>query len=142
MLTTDNLLYLTQMIPNFCGVYSFNCLPKLQDLNCNANLQKQLHNQQKYKTLIVNLDTDNLPGSHWVALAKCENGLVEIFDSFGTPPPSLLQAWAQNWTYKPSIMIQHPDAVTCGYYAFIFCVARPHCDTLLDTLKYISTLNI
>ena len=146
MLTTDNLLYLTQMISNFCGVYSINCLPKLQALSCNnavLNQQNQQQHHQLTKLVIMNLDTDNLPGSHWVAMF-INNGIAEIFDSFGVPPPPLLQAWAaQNllkWIYEPLIMIQHPDTVTCGYYALVFCLVRPECKTLLDAIHYINTL--
>ena len=142
MLTTDNLLYLAQSIPNFCGVYSINCLPKLQALNCNnVSHHHTKPQQQQMKTLIVNLDTDNLPGSHWVSVAL--NGeMTEIFDSYGRPPPPLLQSWAGQWTYVPTMMIQHPDADTCGYYALIFCVSRPYCRSLLDTVHYIATLPI
>ena len=97
--------------------------------------------------MIVSLDTNNLPGSHWVALAEnCSVGVIEIFDSFGLPPPPLLQAWISSqqkqWVYEPLIMIQHPNAVTCGYYALIFCIARPYLNTLLDMIEYIATLDV
>jgi hypothetical protein len=126
------------MIPNFCGVYSINCLPKLLALNS--------HNKFVLtRTLIVNLDSDNLPGSHWVAVAE-KNGIIEIFDSFGLPPPPLLQSWAAanstKWIYEPGLMIQHPNAVTCGYFAYIFCVARPYFKNLYDTIMYLNYLNI
>ena len=105
--------------------------------------QNHHHHHQNCKTFIVNLDSDNLPGSHWVAAAKNQDtGTMEIFDSFGLPPPPLLQSWASKWMYEPTVMIQDPDADTCGYYALIFCIARPYFNSLLDTLQYISTLRI
>ena len=150
MLTTNSLSYLAQLIHNFCGVYSINTLPMLQDLNCHhaatvVNNQQQQQGNCNPKTLIVNLDTDNLPGSHWVAIAA-EGGVIEIFDSFGLPLPPLLQSWASaqqcRWIYEPLLMVQKPDAITCGYYALIFCIARCYFNTLLETICYIDTLKI
>ena len=147
MLTTNSLSYLAQSIHNFCGVYSINTLPMLQDLSASVNKHRQ-HQQENcnLKTLIVNLDTDNLPGSHWVAIAENAGGVIEIFDSFGLPPPPLLQSWAsaqqRRWIYEPLLMVQKPDAITCGYYALIFCIARCYFNTLLETICYIDTLKI
>ena len=73
------------------------------------------------------------------------NGKIEIFDSFGMPPPPLLQAWAarnsKSWIFK-NLVVQHPLAVTCGYYALIFTIARPHFDNFDATVAYISCLKI
>ena len=140
MLTTDNLMYLAQSIPNFCGVYSINSLPKLPASNYSMNPEKK-----NYNSYIINLDTDNLSGSHWVA-AVDTGQKIELFDSFGTPPEQLLQSWATKhsceWTYEPYVMIQHLDAVTCGYYALIYCLTRPLCKNMKDALNIISNLNI
>ena len=113
-----------------------NTLPELRELNRSP--------KQNYRTLIANLDTENLPGSHWVGIFE-KNDKIEIFDSFGTPPPPLLQAWAArnstSYIFKDYV-IQHPLAETCGYYALIFTVARPCFDDYDCTVAYIKCLNI
>jgi len=57
---------------NFLGVFSLNKLP--------YNL---IH---KPSILIINLDYDFLPGSHWVAICF-DNKYGYYFDSFGNIPP-------------------------------------------------------
>ena len=140
MLSTEDLLALTQTLPNSLGVFSINTLPDLSSLSLGKELKGKA-----YRTLIVNLDIDQLPGSHWVGIYK-EDGVIEIFDSFGFPPPPLLQAWAvkngRKWIYRHGVSIQHPLAVTCGYYAFIFTLARPYYNDYDSTLAYICTIRI
>ena len=58
----------------FRGVFSADQIPKLTS-------------QQPY--CIVNLDTSNELGSHWVSLAK-QNGKVYFYDSFGRPNKHIL----------------------------------------------------
>ena len=65
-----------------------NTLPELRDLH-----RSQQNKQKSYRTMIANLDTENLPGSHWVGIYE-KDDKIEIFDSFGEPLPPLLQAWA------------------------------------------------
>ena len=36
--------------------------------------------------LIINTDTHDLPGKHWIAIYLGENGGREYFDSYGLPP--------------------------------------------------------
>ena len=90
------------------------------------------------------MDSDNLPGTHWVGIYENDN-VIEIFDSFGMVLPPLLQAWAarnsKKWTHG-KLLIQHPLAVTCGYYAYIFTLTRPYFDNLNDTVHYIDSLCI
>jgi hypothetical protein len=52
----------------FKGVYPSDKLPKLNDLS---------------PYCILNLDKSTEPGSHWIALAKIENGQSIVYDSFG-----------------------------------------------------------
>jgi hypothetical protein len=94
--------------------------------------------------MIANLDTENLPGSHWVGIFAKDNK-IEVFDSLGMSPPPLLQAWAArnstSWIYK-NLVVQHPLSVTCGYYAYVFTIARPYFDNYDTTVAYISSLQI
>ena len=138
---TSDLLALTQQLPNSLGVYSINTLPALQDTHYrNTNHQ----NNNNYRTLIVNLDCDALPGSHWVGVSE-HAGLIEIFDSFGESPPPLLQVWAaRNSRQRVSnhLTIQAPLSINCGYFAFIFTLARHYCRNLTDACDLIINLNI
>jgi hypothetical protein len=139
MLTTHDLLDLTRTLPNFLGVFSLNTLPDLRESG---------QHTMKYKTLIANLDVESLPGSHWVGIFA-KDSKIEVFDSLGMDPPPLLQAWAArnstSWIYK-KLVVQHPLSVTCGYYALIFCIARPDFDIYDNsydaTVAYISSLEI
>jgi len=44
--------------------------------------------RKRVESAIVNLDTENDAGTHWVAYKKIENQ-VEYYDSFGNLPPLL-----------------------------------------------------
>ena len=44
----------------------------------------------KLQHFIINTQTSNLPGQHWIAVTVCDNNKAYIFDSFGVPPPTLL----------------------------------------------------
>src|SRR5271167_1590457 len=73
--------------------------------------------------MIVNLEPNHLPGSHWVAIyRRAAKGYY--FDSFGRLPPTTIRIWlannTQRWAYQPR-MIQSPnDKVSCGYICYEF----------------------
>lgn len=75
--------------------------------------------------LIVNTDTHNLGGRHWIALSYEKGGIVLVFDPFGWYyPPLLINKLHKN----PSIhrvhynrtMFQSPSEKTCGLYCIRF----------------------
>ena len=77
----------------------------------------------KNVSFIVNLQSDNLPGNHWVAVRRLANGRGEYFDSFGRMPPMEIQHWlvkhSNDWTHN-TIRYQKPnDKSACGY----LCIA-------------------
>ena len=76
--------YVTKLnIPFFRGVFMRNTLPKSRP--------------HKIECGVVNLDTSNKKGSHWVCYYK--NGSVRVyFDSFGQITPLEIQ----NYLKKPS----------------------------------------
>lgn len=61
----------------YLGTFSLDKVPSFKK---NAALQH----------FIINTDTTNLPGKHWIAVTIFNNKHAYIFDSFGIPPPSLL----------------------------------------------------
>ena len=97
------------------------------------------------RTLIVNLDDNHLPGSHWVGIFA-KDDVIEIFDSFGEPPPPRLQQWAsrnaKRWFYEPGLRVQDYLSVNCGYFALLFTIARPHFKDFFTTVRYIERQRI
>ena len=87
-------------IPHFIGVFS----------------RDRLSTRPKQKeSAIVNLDTENGTGTHWVAYKKIGNK-VEYFDSFGNlPPPLEVQKYFRgciiNFNYN---RIQKYNTTNCG----------------------------
>jgi hypothetical protein len=75
-----------------------------------------------------------------------KDDVIEIFDSFGDPPPPRLQSWAsrnaRRWIYEPGLEIQHDMSVNCGFYALAFVIARPWFRTYHDTIEYIDRMQL
>lgn len=75
-----------------------------------------------YESAIVNLDSMNGSGTHWVCYRKKRNSVI-YFDSFGNlPPPSELVNYL-----GPSVNIQYNydrqqefDSVICGHLCLKF----------------------
>lgn len=75
------------------------------------------------RAFILNTDTSNLPGSHWIAVVVNENKAY-IFDPLCMiPPPLRLIYWMnqryQNWDYNKR-QVQPIDSVACGQYCIHF----------------------
>lgn len=72
------------------------------------------------KHFIINTQTSNLPGQHWVAVT-IQNNTAYIFDSFGNPPKPLLvrQLKDQGITkiYYNKRQIQPYNTTFCGQLA-------------------------
>ena len=110
--------------PYFIGVYPRDRLPKTLDL---------CRRQRPPLTLIVNTDTCNLSGRHWVAAYIDQSGHAEYFDSLAQPIPYHISLWltrfAAQWTYvlHPFIdpPIQNMSSQTCGAFTFYFVHRRP-----------------
>ena len=98
MLTSDKILSLVskdkKLSNSFIGVYPIDKLPHLKPPVGTGRRRKPI-------TLIVNTDTENLDGQHWLAVfIDHENNVGEVFDSFAQIPPS--RHWGpgsldQNW---------------------------------------------
>ena len=121
------MLYTTQLVnfvknhPHlhkyFLGVYSRDYLPILAISQNAAPLG-----------FIVNTDTGNLPGTHWIACVLLPSGQGEVFDSFAQIPPSSLQLWMnkhcpRGWFYNTTC-IQGPLTTLCGGYCLFYLYHR------------------
>lgn len=77
--------------------------------------------------LILNLDTSNLSGSHWVALFFTKHGKCEYFDSYGRKPYGrILNYIAANtlaYTYN-NACVQDLWTVSCGQMCLYFLIWR------------------
>ena len=106
-------------IPNFVGVYPLNKLPAA--LRAPANL-------------IVNTDTHNLPGQHWLAVSYQKHGIVYAFDSFGFAYPQILKIYLNKLRRVGSVkysrvQYQNINEQTCALYCIAWLIT-------INTLEY------
>jgi hypothetical protein len=95
----------------FMGVFSKDQLPVLRDNTC----------------AIVNLETSDLPGSHWVSCGV-KNKQGWYFDSFGLDVPPLIIQKLPPKPVRVSRVIQADDSTLCGLYALGACEAVQRSD--------------
>jgi hypothetical protein len=88
---------------SFIGVFSKDALPKQRKRN---------------QMFIINTDASNLQGTHWVAVIV-RNGKGYYFDSFGNPPPLMVNHWlhghCDTWSSNTR-QVQSPLSQQCGYF--------------------------
>jgi hypothetical protein len=100
-------------VPHFVGVYPLNKLPSA--LRPPANL-------------IVNTDTNNLPGEHWLAVSYQTGGIVYAFDPFGFYYPQNLKIYLSHLRRLTSVkynrvQYQQFTEQTCGLYCIAWLIA-------------------
>lgn len=99
----------------FIGVFPRDCLPK---------------SVPRYPcSLIINTDTKNLPGKHWVSIYISGYKEGEYFDSFGQEPSQDIAIWLNKFTHKwkkvNTTFLQNPLATTCGHFVLFYINERP-----------------
>lgn len=98
----------------FKGVYPRDCLPKnIKDTPA---------------AFIVNTDSSDETGEHWVAIFIPKRSIGEYFDPFGLPPlhedfTFFLNNNCENWVYN-SLPVQHHESKACGKFCIGFIKAR------------------
>ncbi len=101
-------------IPNFIGVFPVNKLP--------THLISP-------SSFIVNTDTHNLPGKHWLAVSYNKNKKIYVFDPFGLFYPYLLRHYLHKLPhrgtiyYNNNVMLQNIDETNCGWYCLAWLMA-------------------
>ena len=93
---------------SFEGVFASNNLPM---------------GERSERTFIINTDTSNLPGQHWIAVCIREN-IGYVFDPLAMiPPPLRLINWMNKrydqWSYNKR-QVQPIDSTLCGAYCIHF----------------------
>ncbi len=95
-------------VNNFIDVYALDELPPITT------------NQ----SMIINLDSSNRPGTHWVCLYSTDD-TVYYYDSFGVFPPPEIEHITRmsglNRIYS-SNRTQYEQGVLCGYYVCNFII--------------------
>lgn len=121
-----------KVVKNFVGVYSSDRIP----LEC-----YKLENF----CIILNLDSHNEPGSHFVSIYST-NKHLEYFDSYGLPPfiPKIVE-FLRYLTRKNNvalkinkIRIQSNKSVFCGVFCFAHLLSKGLFFTLNDYISIYS----
>ena len=127
LLSTTDLEAFLKSHRNFVGVFPVDRIPDLR----------------RSRFLIANLDKEGDPGTHWVAIFRTGDGVIEYFDSFGKKPPPKIKEWIDRyqgeWTYNP-IPIQHPLSTKCGYFWALFVAYRKQFPSFIKTVEFIDKI--
>jgi len=99
------ILNAAKRIPYFKGVFMRNELKKPP---------------RKNESLIINLDTNKGPGTHWVAVKKRGSKII-YFDPFGVQPPKeVIRYYKPDTVYYSTETIQKLNASNCGKLCLAF----------------------
>ena len=133
MSTTDQLTRWMRNDPSFVGVFPLNRIPHL-------NSSVVMHG------LIVNTQTDNLPGQHWIAV-RILFDRAWIFDPLPLhpPPPTLCDHLLHHCNirslYICTLQVQPPTSQTCGHHCVYFLNMLQPAPSESAVLEYISKLD-
>ena len=139
--TNENQLanYLSKRLPHtFRGVYSCNEL--------SVSPKALGWPNQPPHALIINTDTSNLPGQHWIAIYVTADNRGEVMDSYGLLPPTTVQRWLNRHTRQwiaNNRLIQPPNSDSCGQFCADYLVQRAKADSMHVVLSsdFTSDLN-
>ncbi len=101
-------------VPHFVGVFPLNRLPP---------------HLMSPSNFIVNTDTHNLPGTHWLAVSYQKPNIIHVFDPFGLFYPHLLRQYLHRLRhrgsiqYNNSVMLQNIHERNCGWYCLAWLMA-------------------
>ena len=75
---------------------------------------------------ILNTDTGNLPGKHWLAVAYTRRGEINAFDSYGWWYPQALVSYLKKYgrLILNSERLQKPYETNCGIYAMRWLIQK------------------
>ena len=92
--------------------------------------------------LIVNSDSCNFPGAHWIAIYFKSSRKCYFFDSFGMPPilkshRDYIYRYSEKMDYN-SFTVQGPLSVTCGGHSIFFLTKMLEGYTMDSIMKFYS----
>ena len=86
--------------------------------------------QKKPRGFILNEDTSNGPGTHWISIYITADGKGEFFDSYGEPPEfysrnfeTFLEDYSSTFTWNEKTL-QSPWSCVCGQYCLFYALHR------------------
>lgn len=76
---------------------------------------------KEHESAVVNLDSSENPGTHWVAYVK-RGRIVHYYDSFAVNPPTeLIDYWGKKCSiFANATQDQSVDQVICGHLCLKF----------------------
>ena len=115
---------------SFLGVFAKDSLPKISIYP---------------SSLVLNTDTLDGPGEHWLAIYFDKNKNCTFFDSFGRRPESFglekyLQHYSWNVEYNTT-RLQGLLSTTCGFYCIYFILLKSREFSLMDIISHFSSFN-
>jgi len=131
MTTTEQLTRWMRHDPTFVGVFPLDKIPSLHG---------------KSHSFIVNTQTHNLPGQHWIAVRTVFDR-AWIFDPLSShpPPPSLchhLSLYCNIYKlYVCRMSVQPPSSNTCGPHCVYFLYTGLPASSEYDVLEFINKLD-
>ena len=87
---------------------------------------------------IVNTDTSEKPGSHWIVVFVIDNEISEYFDPLGKSPDGYFISYLtqQSGSYRYNVKrCQNYVSNICGQYCLFFCYFRARAYSMEDILK-------
>ena len=127
----DTLIHdkLDDLLDGYVGVHSRDTLPPITNFPA---------------SLIANIDTSDMSGSHWVGIYFDKFGRADYFDSYGLPPLyseflEYLQKYSKLGFEYNKVALQCKECVTCGEYASAFVILRTFGWSFAEFIKLFST---
>jgi hypothetical protein len=98
----------------------------------------------KPSIFVINTDTHDRPGLHWVAVSFDSFGYCEYFDSFGFAPMQReILAFIQRNTHRPythsSRFLQDLTSSACGLYVIYYALMKSRGQSLRRILRPFSS---
>lgn len=108
-------------LPYQTPISNFDIMAMMGDLKDfgGVRMRDEMENTEHNKSYIINLDSSDRPGTHWVGLHRNKVGESFYFDSFGLPPPEEVRQKCRRLFYSNN-RIQMDISEMCGYYAIAF----------------------
>ena len=99
-------------------------------------LPKQI---KKKECGIINLDSIEGSGTHWVCYGNTDEVMVEYFDPFGLIMPHEVSHYLSKSGKKIVFSqdeIQNRDTVLCGYWCLYYLIERQNGKSILDVIHH------
>ena len=89
--------------------------------------------------LILNTDSKDQPGTHWLALYAPSARSIELFDSFGFSPSMYSLDFLD--LLHSSYSVQSPRTSVCGHYCIVYIFLRSHNYSLYDIVDMLTDIS-